>query len=52
MRRRDKHNLLEDPFETKEKSDKLKEQNKASMKKRLKGTGKIDRSFHLKQSDL
>lgn len=52
MKRRDKHNMLLDPFETKEKSDKLKEQNKASMKKRLKGTGKIDRSFHLRKEDL
>jgi hypothetical protein len=53
MRRsRDKHNLLDNAFTVKEKSDKLKEQNKASMKKRAKGTGKINRSFHLKESDL
>jgi hypothetical protein len=50
--RRDKHNLLLSPLDTKEKSDKLKDDNKARMKKRAKGTGKINRSFHLKESDL
>lgn len=53
MRRsRDKHDLNADPFTVKEKSDKLKDDNKARMKKRAKGTGRINRSFHLKQSDL
>lgn len=51
-KRRDKHNLLNDPFAVKDKSDKLKDDNKARMKKRAKGTGKINRSMHLKMEDL
>lgn len=50
--KRDKFNLLSDPISEKEKADKEKKRNKAYHKARAKGTGRIDRSYHLKQSDL
>lgn len=50
--KRDKHDLMKDPFETKEKADKEKKRNQEWHKARNKGTGRIDRSFHQKMEDL
>lgn len=51
-RRRDRYNPFGDPLDEQVKADKAREANRESMKKRLKGTGKIDRSFHTKKEDL
>ncbi len=52
MRKRDKFNMMADPMEEKEKADKEKKRNQEYHKARNKGTGRIDRSYHTKQSDL
>jgi len=52
MKRRDKYNLLSDPVEAQQKADKDRERGKEYGKKRAKGTGKINRSFHLRKEDL
>lgn len=52
MKKRDKFNLLSDPISEKEKADKDKQRNKDYHKARNKGTGRVNRSHHLKQSDL
>jgi hypothetical protein len=46
--KRDKHNLLSDPFQVKEKADKAKEANREHMKKRAKGTSGVSRDYKLK----
>lgn len=52
MRKREKWNPFNNPLDEKEKADADKERNKAYHKAKAKGTGRIDRSFHLKKEDL
>jgi len=52
MRNREKWNPFNDPIDEKVKSDKEKKRNQDYHKARNKGTGRIDRSFHLKKEDL
>lgn len=50
--RRDRYNPLGDPFEELAKHQEDKAKQKERDKKRLKGTGHVDRSYHRKMEDL